>query len=349
MWRKIEKKVNQGKRLNLKESLFLLKDFNLLNLGRLANQVREKKNSQLVFYSKNLNINHTNICINACKFCAFSKRENESGAYVLSLEKIIKKVKKIKPQEVHIVGGINPKLPFSYFENMLKEIKKVNSKIFIQAFTAVEIDYFSQKSKKSLSYILECLKEAGLDSIPGGGAEIFSPRIRKLLCPDKINAKRWLKIMQTAHNLGINSNAAMLYGHIETKEEIAEHLLKLRELQDKTYGFKAFVPLAFHSKNTLISKNGDSTSGIDDLRILAASRLILDNFPHIKALWMYLGLKLTQVALYFGADDIGGTLEEEEIVHSAGAPTPPSISSGELERIIKESGRIPKLINSNYQ
>jgi aminodeoxyfutalosine synthase len=239
-------------------------------------------------------------------------------------------------------------VPFSYFEDMLKMIKNIDKDIFIQAFTAVEIDHFARISRLSLDEVLYRLKAAGLDSIPGGGAEIFSERVRNIIAPKKISGKQWLKVMEIAHGMGIRSNATMLYGHVETMEERIEHMLILRELQDKTGGFLAFVPLAFHPQNTRLAYC-KGTDGFDDLKVFAVARILLDNFDHIKGLWMYLGEKLAEVAMCFGVDDLGGIGLEEKIVHAAGAMTPQQISKDTLVRMIRNAGRIPKEVNSIYQ
>lgn len=343
----IKNKVLAGERLNREEGIALMTSNDLLFLGELADIVRKRKSGDNAYFNLNLNINYTNICILRCPLCAFS-RDLDDG-YLLSLEEIEEKVHYglgLGIKEFHIVGGLHTKLNLSYYEDMLKRLKKIGSGIFLQAFTATEIDHISKTF--SLEDVLKRLKDAGLDSIPGGGAEVFSERVRQIISPNKISGKRWLEVMETAHKLGIRSNATMLYGHIETAEERVDHILQLRQLQDRTGGFLAFVPLSFHPQNTSLSycKGSD---GVDDLRVFATARLLLDNFPHIKGLWMYLGEKLVEVALSFGVDDIGGTGFEEKIVSSAGAQTPFEISKDRLTRIIKNAGRIPMEVNSVYQ
>ncbi|MDI6752159.1 MAG: CofH family radical SAM protein [bacterium] len=343
----IKDKILADQRLSREEGLALMTSNEILALGELADIVRKRKVSDHAYFNLNLNINYTNICISKCPLCAFSKDLDDG--YLLSLEEIEQKVHyglDLGIKEFHIVGGLHPKLNLSYYEEMLRRIKKISSSIFLQAFTATEIDYISKAF--SLEGTLKRLKEAGLDSIPGGGAEIFSQRVRQIISPNKISGKRWLEVMETAHKLGLGSNATMLYGHIETAEERVDHILQLRELQDRTEGFLAFVPLAFHPQNTNLSYCKGS-SAVDDLRVFAVSRLLLDNITHIKGLWMYLGEKLVEVALSFGVDDIGGTGFEEKIVHSAGAQTPSEISKTKLTRIIKNAGRIPMEVNSAYQ
>ncbi len=342
----IKEKVLASERLDREEGIALMTSNDLLVLGELADIVRKRKVGDFAYFNLNFNINYTNICICQCPLCAFS-RDLDNG-YLLSLEEIEQKVYyglDLGIKEFHIVGGLHPKLNLSYYEEMLQRIKKIDKSIFLQAFTATEIDYISKTF--GLEETLKRLKEAGLDSIPGGGAEIFSERVRSVICPNKISDKRWLEVMEAAHRLGLKSNATMLYGHIETQEERVDHILQLRELQDRTRGFSAFVPLSFHPQNTKISCLG--SSGMDDLRVFAVARLLLDNFSHIKGLWMYLGEKMTEIALSFGVDDIGGTGFEEKIVSSAGAEISSEISKERLTRMIKNVGRMPMEVNSAYK
>lgn len=350
--RRIEKRVISGKRLTPEDALFLFESDDIFTLGRLASYVSYKKNGNNVYFIQNYHINPTNICINRCRFCAFSRSKGDRDAYELTIDEIIQKLKtqnsKLKTHlsEVHIVGGLHPDLGFDYYLDLLRAIKKSFKDIYIKAFTAVEIDYFSRISGLSLDETLIRLKDAGLDMMPGGGAEIFDKRVRNRLCPEKIDGKRWLKIMETAHKIGIRSNATMLYGHIENYKERVRHMLKLRELQDKTGGFQAFIPLSFHPLNTDIGSN--NTSGIDDIKTIAVSRLFLDNFQHIKAYWIVLGEKIAQLAINFGADDLDGTIIKERIAHSAGATSGHGITKDELINIIKKAGKIPVERDSFY-
>jgi aminodeoxyfutalosine synthase len=376
--RKIEKKVLSGRRINPEDALYLFHNDDIFTIGRLASYVTHKKNGNNVYFIQNHHINPTNICINRCKFCAFSRSKGEKGAYELTIKEIIRKIGRKKPEvsskknnlrsnpclpagrlgaleplnpvysEVHIVGGLHPDWPFDLYLEMLKQIKKSFPEIHIKAFTAVEVDYFSKLSGLSLAATLKSLKEAGLDSLPGGGAEIFNRRIRNKICPEKIDGKRWLEIMEKAHRLGIKSNATMLYGHLETYNHRIEHLEKLRELQDRTGGFQAFIPLAFHPMNTKINGRRH-TSGIDDIKTIAISRLFLDNFPHIKAYWIMLGEKIAQLALLFGADDLDGTIIEEKITHSAGALSGKALTRTELIRMIQRAGKNPVERDSFYR
>jgi aminodeoxyfutalosine synthase len=350
---KIEKKILSGHRLSTDDALFLFQSDDIFTIGRLANIIAEKKNGKSAYFIKNRHINPTNICVNRCKFCAFSRSKGDKGAYELSKKEIIKKLAGVRGQgslsfsEVHIVGGLHPDWPFDFYLEMLRAIKKSLPHIHIKAFTAVEIDYFSKISGLSISDTLTELKNAGLDTMPGGGAEIFNSRVRNQICPEKISGSMWLKIMETAHNVGIKTNATMLYGHLETYNHRVEHMKKLRDLQDKTGGFQAFIPLAFHPLNTKI-EGANYTSGIDDLKTVAISRLFLDNFQHIKAYWIMLGEKIAQLALMFGADDLDGTIIEEKITHSAGALSGNALTRAQLINLIEKAGKIPVERDSFY-
>ncbi len=379
--KKIEQKVLSGHRLSADDALSLFQSDDIFTIGRLANIVAEKKNGKNAYFIQNHHINPTNICVNRCKFCAFSRSKGEKGAYELSIKEIIKKLKRQRSgvrgqgsgiksnslplapcplppsfSEVHIVGGLHPDWQFDFYLDMLWQIKEAFPYIHIKAFTAVEIDYFTKISGLSLAGTLAELKNAGLDSMPGGGAEIFDARVRNKICPEKISGKRWLAVMEAAHNAGIKTNATMLYGHLETYKHRVEHMLKLRELQDRTGGFQAFIPLAFHPKNTELGVRGQGlevrggyTSGIDDLKTIAISRLFLDNFTHIKAYWIMLGEKIAQLALMFGADDLDGTIIEEKITHSAGALSGNAMTRAQLINLIEKAGKIPVERDSFYR
>lgn len=325
-----------------KDGLDLFKSNDLLALGRMASHAAEKKNGKRVYFVQNMHINPTNICVNRCKFCAFSRSKGEPGAYEMSIVDILRKARSAEKgvREFHIVSGLHPDLPFEWYLDMLRQLKKEFSKTHLKAFTAVEIDYLSKISGQSLKDTLLKLKEAGLGSLPGGGAEIFNTAVRNTLCAEKISGDRWLEVIKVAHSIGLKSNATMLYGHIETAEDRIDHLLKLRALQDKTNGFNAFIPLSFHSQNTEIKKSA-YTTGFDDLKTLAISRLMLDNFDHIKAYWVMLGDKIAQVALSFGVDDLDGTVVEEKITKAAGGTTDGSMSKDDIVHLIKEAGRTP--------
>ncbi len=347
MLKPIEDKVISGQRLTKEDAVALFQNDDIFAMGRLASHVAEKKNGNKAYFIVNRHINPTNICVNRCKFCAFSRSKGEEGAYELTIDEIIEKLKDAHGSrvtghgfsEVHIVGGLHPDWPFGFYLEVLSTVKKEFPDIAIKAFTAVEIDYMSKISGLNLEETLKALKKSGLDLMPGGGAEIFAEGVRSRLCPEKISGERWLEVMEIAHKTGIKTNATMLYGHLEGIEERVDHLIKLRDLQDRTGGFQAFIPLAYHPKNTEIG--GFYSSGIDDLKTIAISRLVLDNFDHIKAYWIMLGEKISQVALLFGADDIDGTIIEEKITHSAGALSEDGMTKEELICLIKKTGKTP--------
>jgi len=344
-------KVRNNERLSLEDGRQLYGHGNILALGYLANIVRERKNGNQAFFIYNQHINYSNICTNLCKFCAFGKKKDHALAYEMSVEEVKAKVRDRLDEpisEIHMVGGIHPDLPFSYYLDLLRGIKEVRPEVHIQAFTCVEIHHLAQLAGKPVDRTLEALVEAGLGSLPGGGAEVFSPRIRALTCKDKLSGEGWLEGATIAHGLGLRTNATMLYGHIETMDERLEHLDALRRTQDETGGFLAFIPLAFHPKNTEMSEHSNTT-GINDLKNIAVSRLMLDNFPHIKAYWVMIGPKLAQVALSFGADDMDGTVKEEVITHMAGAETEQAMGHRTLIRLIQEAGRQPVQRDTLYQ
>lgn len=349
--RRVAKKVYERKPVSPADARVLLATNSILDLGRLASHVRERLHGGKAFYGVSMNLNFTNICELRCPLCAFSRGEGEEGAYLLSLEDIERRVKTAAAagvDEVHIVGGLNPGLRLSYFEEMLRRIKKIKPGLFITAFTAVEIDYFAKNEGISVGSALQRLIGAGLGAMPGGGAEIFSPRVRKVIAPLKISGKRWLEIMKLAHEAGLKTNATMLYNHLEKPADIVDHLSRLRALQDETGGFKTFVPLQFHGGNTGITAKRDSSTGFDDIRIYAASRIFLHNVPHIKALWMYLGEKMAQVLLRFGVDDFSGTYAGEKVVHAAGAATADRGTEAFLRRLILNAGLKPVRTTAGY-
>jgi len=339
----ILEKIQNGERLSVTDGIRLFKSPDLLAIGYLANRVRELKNGNNAYFIYNQHINYSNICTNLCKFCAFGKDKDSDLAYEMGVEDVRAKVRERLSEpitEIHMVGGIHPNLPYSYYTDLLKVIKEERPDVHIQAFTCVEIAHMAEISGLGTAGVLKDLKRAGLGSIPGGGAEVFSPRIRELTCEKKLSGSDWIEVAKTAHRLDLNTNATMLYGHIESIEERVEHLDMLRQAQDETGGFLAFIPLAFHPQNTELSKLS-RTSGIDDLKNIAVARCFLDNFPHIKAYWVMIGQKLSQIALSFGADDVDGTVKEEIITHMAGAETEQAMSREQLLRLIKEAGRIP--------
>ncbi len=344
-------KVQLGARLTEAEGgrLFDCPDLELV--GWLADGVRRKKNGERVTYIHNLYINYSNICILSCQFCAFARKRNEPGAWEHSVEQMVEKARAAVRQgitEIHMVGGLHPKFPFSYYLEILRALRQVDPKLFLKCFTAVEIYHLAWRAKLSLKETLLALKEAGLNGLTGGGAEIFAPEVREKICRGKETAEEWLACHRQAHELGLPTTCTMLYGHVETRRQRVDHLRRLRELQDETMGFVGFVPLSFHPENTELAHIPKPTGG-EDLRTLAISRLFLDNFDHITGYWIGLGLKLAQVALSYGVDDLHGTLQEEHIFHMAGSRAPIAAGRAELCRMILEAGRLPVQRDSLYQ
>ena len=312
----------------------------LISIGKMAHFVQQQKSGDAIYFVLNQKIEPTNICVLSCKFCDFATKPGKPNAYEMTIEHILSK---LTPEihEVHITGGLHPDWEWSYYLDMVREIKKNFPNVDVKAFTAVEIDFFHKKFKLSIEEVLLQLKEAGLRTMPGGGAEVFSERVRKLLFNQKIGAKTWFEVHKTAHRLGIPSNATLLYGHIETYEERVMHMLKLRDAQDETGGFLSFIPLAFQPGVTGIKPKNEFTSAIDDLKTIAVSRLMLDNFSHIKAYWVMLTEEVASVALNFGADDMDGTVGGENIAHDAGAVSPMSLAKDQITKIINDAGKIP--------
>ncbi len=336
----IEKKVMRDERLGLEDGLRLYKA-PLLATGYLAHLKRQRLHDQKTFFVYNQHLNYSNECLNLCKFCAFGRPKGQG--FTLSLDEIRRLIEERLHEpitEVHIVGSVHPDLPFDYYLEIIKIVRALRPQAVIKAYTVTEIAHFAKISGKTEEEVLQILKDAGLQMLPGGGAEIFSQRVRQEICPKKLSAQRWLSIAKLAHRLGIPTNCTMLYGHIETIEERLEHLIALREAQDETGGFLCFIPLSFHPKNTRLSHLSGPTA-IDDLKTIAVSRLMLDNIPHIKAYWIMLGPKLAQIALHFGADDIDGTIIEEKITHMAKASSPKGMSRKEIISLIKEAGFKP--------
>jgi aminodeoxyfutalosine synthase len=347
----IYQKVLRGERLTPADGVRLYSTAEILELGHMANIVRERKNGDTAFYVVNLHINYSNICKNNCRFCAFSRRDSgDQGAYEMTVDEIVERAKRVRQlgaSEIHIVGGTHPAWPFSRYVEMIGRLHELFPDVHLQAFTAVEIAHIAEVGHLSVHDTLKELKSAGLGSLPGGGAEVFAPRVRSLVCPEKLSGDEWLNVMRQAHEIGLRSNATMLFGHVETDEERIDHMVRLRTLQDETGGFMSFIPLAFHPANTDLD-DIPPTTGMTDLKTLAISRLMLDNFDHIKAFWIMLGIKLAQVSLWFGVDDIDGTVVEERITHAAGAETPQALTVKELERLIVEAGRIPRERDTLY-
>ncbi|MFO7559286.1 MAG: aminofutalosine synthase MqnE [Desulfobacterales bacterium] len=346
----IREKLASGERLDFDDGCLLYSSSDLIGKARLADGVRQQKHGKKAFFVYNQHINYTNICKNKCLFCAFSREKDQEGAFTLSIEEVgmqLEKRLREPIREIHMVGGINPSLPFEYYLNLVETIKSIRPDVAVKAFTAVEIDHFSEIAGLSLTETISRLKKAGLSMMPGGGAEVMNERVRQKLFPRKIGKEKWLEVVKTAHLNGLTSNATMLYGHIETIEERVRHLIRLRELQDETGGFSAFIPLAFHSKNTRLS-HIPSTTAFDDLSNIIAARLMLDNFDHIKAYWIMIGEKLAQLALSFGADDLDGTIIEEKITHMAGATSAKGQTRDQLIHTIKAAGFEPIERDSFY-
>ncbi|HLH33942.1 MAG TPA: aminofutalosine synthase MqnE [Alloacidobacterium sp.] len=337
------KKVLHGERLSFDDGLALYRSPDILAVGWLANYVREKLHGNTTYFNVNRHINPTNVCVAACRLCAFGRKKDAAGAYTMALEQAWQTAASGYTEavtEFHIVGGLHPDLPLEYFLDLVRGLKERFPQVHIKAFTMVEVAFFARRAKLSIRETLERLRDAGVDSLPGGGAEIFADRVRHIICDHKIDGDEWLDTARTAHQLGLKSNATMLYGHIENDEDRVDHLLKLRGVQDETHGFQTFIPLAFHPDNTPL-EHLPKTTGLTDIKQIAVSRLLLDNFPHIKAYWQMMTPKIAQIALRFGADDIDGTVIEEKIYHDAGATTPQGMRRRDLERLIREAGREP--------
>ncbi len=350
----IRDKVLAGERLADAEALRLLEATDLAAVGALANHVREKRHGDLTFYNRNVHLNPTNVCVATCKFCSFARPDDRTASegYTMSVEEAVAKVLSRRPlgiTEVHMVAGLHPTLPWDYYTELLRRIRAAWPELTIKAFTAIEIHFWAEKYGKTYEQVLTELRAAGLDTMPGGGAEIFAPRVRRKICDDKATADEWLQVHRTAHRLGMKTNATMLYGHIERLDERIDHMRRLREVQDETGGFQVFIPLAFHPEHNMIGKAFPKPTGYDALRTLAVARLYLDNFDHVKAYWVSLGERLAQTSLAFGVDDVDGTVLEERIYHMAGASTPQALSERTLHELIRAAGRVPAERDSLYR
>ena len=337
-------KVKRGERLDADDALALFMEPDLLAVGALANAERERRHGDRTFFNRNMRVEVTNVCMASCLFCSFAKlEEGKPGAHTMTLAEAWSELERRMddpPGEIHIVNGLHPGLPFAYYEDLLRGYKRIKPDIHLKCFTGVEIHFFAEHYKMTYEEVLTKLRAAGLDGLPGGGAEIFHPEVRKRISDDKATSEQWLEVHRVAHGMGIRSNATMLYGHIETFEHRGAHLMKLRALEDETRGFQAFIPLAFHPDGNGM-KNLPAPTAIDDLRNIAVARLVLDNFEHIKAYWVSMTPKIAQVALRFGADDIDGTIVHETIYHSAGSSSPQELREEDLIRLIREAGRVP--------
>jgi aminodeoxyfutalosine synthase len=336
-------KILASERLNAEEALALYQSKDILALGWLANHVRERMHGDRAYFNVNRHINPTNVCVAYCRLCAFGRKKDAPGAYTMALEEAWESAASGYSEavtEFHIVGGLHPDLPFEYFLDLVSGLKQRFPQVHLKAFTMVEVAFLAKRAKLSIRETLQKLKAAGVDSLPGGGAEIFAERVRHIICDHKIDGSQWIETARIAHELGLKSNATMLYGHIENDEDRVDHLMRLRALQDDTHGFQTFIPLAFHPDNTPLS-HLPWTTGFDDIKQIAVSRLVLDNFPHIKSYWQMMTPKIAQISLRFGADDIDGTVVEEKIYHDAGAETPQGLRRKDLVRLITEAGREP--------
>lgn len=352
----VARRVLEAERLSAADGLLLTETPDLLTVGRLATVARRRHNGLTTWYVVNQHINYSNVCKNRCKFCAFSRSPGADGAYTMTVDEVVAEARQAGADgatELHIVGGLHPELPLDYYVEMLGSLTELLPEIHLQAFTAVEIAHLATRAGLTVRRVLAILREAGLGSLPGGGAEVFQQRVRSELCPEKLPGDQWLQVMAEAHELGIPSNATMLYGHIETAAETIDHMLRLRELQDRTGGFMSFIPLAFHPLNTELARTGRTrpggTTGYEDLRALAVGRLMLENFPHVKAFWIMLGPDLAQLSQHFGADDIDGTVVQERITHAAGAATPQALGVEEIEAMIIGAGYQPQERNTIYR
>ncbi len=340
---RIRDKVEAGERLSFDDGMFLEEQAELFTLGELANLVRERKNGDHAYYNVNEHLNPTNVCVYRCTFCAFRADLKSPKGYVMSDAEILERAAEADARgatELHIVGGLHHQLRYEWYLNVVRIIHQAFPRLHIKAYTAVEWDWFSRLTGRPTRDLLSEFKDAGLGSLPGGGAEIFHPDVRDKICEHKADANSWIRIHREAHQLGIRSNATMLYGHIEEARHRIDHLCRLRELQDETSGFQTFIPLAFHPENTGLSHITKPT-GLMDLRVMAISRLMLDNFPHVKAYWVMLSVPTAQIALQFGADDIDGTVVHEKIYHDAGSDSPQELTVADIRRLIEETGRIP--------
>lgn len=347
----ILEKVHAGTRLSFDDGVLLYRTPDLLTVGHMANLVRERMHGDVTWFNVNRHINPTDVCVASCRLCAFGKSVRDPKAETMSLEEVWHRAGEGWNEsitEFHIVGGLHPTLTLDWYCEMLRGLKERFPQVHLKAFTMVEIGYFAKRSRLTIEQVLERLKAAGMDSMPGGGAEIFHDRVRRIICDHKLTGDEWIATARIAHRLGLHSNCTMLYGHIETEEDRVDHLIRLRDLQDDTSGFQTFIPLAFHPDNTAL-KHLPRTSGYKDIRNIAVSRLMLDNISHIKAYWVMMTPQIAQIAQRFGADDIDGTVVEERIYHEAGATTSQALRRQDLLRLIREAGRAPRERDTLYR
>jgi aminodeoxyfutalosine synthase len=349
--RPILEKVEARERLSYEDGVTMFRSADILALGYMANLVRERLHGDTTYFNVNRHINPTDVCVASCRLCAFGKKAKDPNGYTMSLEQVWEIAGKGYAEavtEFHIVGGLHPELSLDWFCEMLRGLKLRYPDVHLKAFTMVEVAYLAKRARISIRETLERLKAAGADSMPGGGAEIFSERVRRIICDHKIDGNEWLETARTAHQIGLKSNCTLLYGHLETEEDLADHLVRLREVQDETHGFVTFIPLAFHPANTALA-HLPKTTGFNDLKQIAVSRLMLDNIPHIKAYWIMMTPGVAQIAQRFGANDIDGTVVEEKIYHDAGATTAQHLRRQDLLRLIREAGREPVERDTAYR
>lgn len=348
----IRRKVEQGERLSAADGEYLFRDdVDLHAVGELADAVCRRRHGPTVYYNINAHLNPTNVCVYRCALCAFSCDADDPRAYVMSFDEAAAQAREAAAAgctEIHIVGGVHPERPFSWYRDLVAVVRRAAPTLHIKAFTAVEIAWFAQQTRRALGSVLAELMAAGLGSLPGGGAEIFDPEVRTRVCPRKADAQTWLNVHHVAHNMGLKSNATMLFGHLESIEHRIDHLIQLRQQQERSGGFQAFVPLSFHPAHTPLA-HLPKTSALDELRTVAVSRLMLDNFEHVKAYWVSLGVGTAQIALRYGANDFDGTVCREKIHHEAGSSAPQALTVAEIERLIRETGGTPVERDSLYR
>jgi aminodeoxyfutalosine synthase len=348
----IADKIARRERLTFDDGVFLFRHPDWVAVGQLAHAERTRRHGDLAYFNRNMRIEVTNVCVASCLFCSFAKlKEGDPGAHTMRLEEAWRELEvrmDDPPSEIHIVNGLHPDLPFSYYEELLRGFRRIKPDIVLKCFTAVEIHFFAELYRMSYEDVLARLVEAGLDSLPGGGAEIFHPEVRGRIAHDKATAEQYLEVHDVAHRIGMKTNTTMLYGHIETFEHRVDHMLRVRDQQDKSRGFQAFIPLAFHPEGNSMH-NLPGPTGVDDLRTIAVSRLVLDNVDHIKAYWVSSTPKVAQIALSFGADDVDGTIVHETIYHAAGSKSPQGLSYDGLVRLIREAGFTPVERDTHYR
>ncbi len=348
--RPIAEKAFAGERLSFEDGVALFRSPDLLGVGTLANRVREERHGNVAYYNVNRYLNPTNLCWVDCGLCAWARKPGTDGGYTMALEEAVAAAAESANDgitELHIVGGLHPTLPYSYYTDLLRALRARFPGVHLKAWTMVELDWIARVGKKEIAETIADLKEAGMDSCPGGGAEIFEKRVRDVICTNKITGERWLEIARQCHLQGVKTNVTMLYGSVETLADRVDHLIRIRDLQDETRGFLGLIPLAFHPEGTQFA-NLRAAGGIEDLRVIAVSRLMLDNLDHVKAYWVQIGEKLAEIALQTGADDLVGTVTEETITHAAGARTEAGLSRGQMEKLITDAGREPFERDARY-